>query len=124
MTFSGSVVANTNFTCGGGSSTSLSSALNPWGVTMCASSRMKILYRSRAGAKTARSRRSRASSTPLWLAASISTTSRDPPPSRDSSTQLSQVPHGVSVGPSAQFRHRARMRADVVLPHPRGPENR
>ena len=29
-----------------------------------------------------------------------------------------------SVGPSAQFRQRARMRADVVLPQPRGPENR
>ncbi len=78
----------------------------------------------RAGAKTARSRRSRASSTPVWLAASISTTSREPPPSRLSSTQLGQTPQGVSVGPSTQFRQRARMRADVVLPHPRGPLNR
>jgi hypothetical protein len=85
---------------------------------------MKILKRSRAGANTARSRRSRASSTPLWLAASISTTSSDPPPPRPSSTQLSHVPQGVSVGPCAQFRQRARMRADVVLPHPRGPEKR
>ncbi|KDP91697.1 hypothetical protein W824_05085 [Clavibacter cf. michiganensis LMG 26808] len=67
---------------------------------------------------------SRASSTPLWLAASISTTSRDPLPSRLSSTQLGQTPHGVSVGPSAQLRQRARMRADVVLPQPRGPLNR
>ena len=47
-----------------------------------------------------------------------------PPPARDSSTQLGQVPQGTSVGPSAQLRQRARMRADVVFPHPRGPENR
>ncbi len=80
MTLSGSVVAKTNFTCAGGSSTSLSRALKPCVVTMCASSMMKTLYRSRAGAKTARSRRSRASSTPPWLAASISTTSRLPGP--------------------------------------------
>ena len=43
MTFSGSVVAKMNFTCAGGSSTSLSSALKPCAVTMWASSRMKIL---------------------------------------------------------------------------------
>ncbi len=43
MTFSGSVVAKMNFTCSGGSSTILSSALNPPEVTMCASSTMKIL---------------------------------------------------------------------------------
>src|SRR5690625_4251170 len=49
MTFSGSVVANTNFTCAGGSSTSLRSALKPWLVTMWASSMMKILYRSGRG---------------------------------------------------------------------------
>ena len=34
------------------------------------------------------------------------------------------VPQGVSVGPCAQFRQRARMRAEVVLPQPRGPLNR
>jgi len=85
---------------------------------------MKILYRSRAGAKTARSRSSRASSTPLWEAASISTTSSDPLPPRASSRQESQMPQGVSVGPWAQLRQRAKMRADVVFPHPRGPEKR
>ena len=124
MTFSGSVVAKMNFTCAGGSSTSLSSALKPCAVTMWASSRMKILYRSRAGAKAARSRRSRASSTPLWLAASISTTSRLPGPPVARSRQEGQVPQGVSVGAWAQLRQRARMRADVVLPQPRGPEKR
>ena len=40
MTFSGSVVAKMNFRCGGGSSTSFSSALKPCWVTMCASSMM------------------------------------------------------------------------------------
>ncbi len=43
MTFSGSVVANTKRTCGGGSSTIFSSALKPCVETMCASSMMKTL---------------------------------------------------------------------------------
>ena len=77
-----------------------------------------------AGAKIARSLRSLASSTPLWLAASISTTSNDPEPSRESSIQLAHLPQGVSVGPSAQFRQRARILAEVVLPQPLGPENK
>ena len=38
--------------------------------------------------------------------------------------QLSQVPHGSGVGPCSQLRQRARIRALVVLPHPRGPEKR
>ncbi len=37
---------------------------------------------------------------------------------------LVDVSPGVSVGPSAQLRQRARIRADVVLPQPRGPLNR
>ena len=38
----------------------------------------------------------------------------------------SQVPHGSAVGAGNdwQFRQRARMRAVVVLPVPRGPEKR
>ncbi len=51
-------------------------------------------------------------------------TSIDPGPLRARSRQDWQVPHGVGVGPSSQFRQRARMRALVVLPHPRGPLNR
>jgi hypothetical protein len=47
-----------------------------------------------------------------------------PGPLGASATHESQVPHGVGVGPSAQFSDRARMRADDVLPQPRGPENR
>ena len=34
------------------------------------------------------------------------------------------TPHGDGVGPFSQFNERARMRAEDVLPQPRGPENR
>ena len=82
------------------------------------------LLRLAAGAKAAFSRRSRASSTPPWLAASISMTSTVPAPPRASATHEPHTPHGVGVGPCSQFRQRARMRALVVLPQPRGPLNR
>src|SRR5699024_11523168 len=71
----------------------------------------------------ARPRRSRASSTPPCEAASISMTSMLPPPSGASDTQDSHVPHGSGVGPCTQLSDRARMRALVVLPHPRGPRS-
>ena len=35
--------------------------------------------------------------------------------------QASHSPHGSAVGPFTQFSARARMRAVVVLPQPRGP---
>src|ERR1700740_2475805 len=38
--------------------------------------------------------------------------------------QESHTPHGLAVGPCAQFNDRARMRADEVFPQPRGPENK
>ena len=41
-----------------------------------------------------------------------------------SATQESHVPHGMGVGPCSQLRQRARMRALVVLPQPRGPLKR
>ena len=47
--FCGSVVAKMNFTCGGGSSSVLSSALNAATDSMCTSSMMKTLCRSRCG---------------------------------------------------------------------------
>ena len=72
----------------------------------------------------ARSRRSRVSSTPPWLAASSSITSSEPGPFAARSVQLWQTPHGSGVGPCSQFSERARMRAVEVLPQPRGPENR
>ena len=78
-----------------------------------------------AGPKDARSRRSRASSTPPWLAASISMTSSDAGAAAGQRRRTSRTsPHGVAVGPCSQLRQRARMRALVVLPQPRGPLNR
>ena len=123
-TFSGSVVAKMKTTCSGGSSTIFSRALNPAVVTMCASSMMKMRYREEAGEKPAWSRSSRVSSTPPWLAASSSVTSNVPPPPGPRPTQESHTPHGVDVGPCTQFSERARMRAEDVLPQPRGPLNR
>ena len=64
------------------------------------------------------------SSTPPWEAASNSITSRLPGPPGASDTQDSHTPHGVDVGPCTQFSERAKMRADDVLPQPRGPEKR
>ena len=124
MTFSGSVVAKTNFRCGGGSSTSLSRALKP-----CAGHHVRLvddvdLEAAATGAKNARSRRSRASSTPPCEAASISITSMLPGPAGARATQESHSPHGSGVGPCSQFSERARIRALEVLPQPRGPLNR
>lgn len=64
------------------------------------------------------------SSTPPWLAASISMTSRLPEPPGARDTHDAHSPQGVDVGPSTQFNERARMRAEEVFPQPRGPENR
>src|SRR2546421_544959 len=91
---------------------------------MCASSITYTLNRLATGAKIARSRRSRASSTPPCEAASISITSIDPGPSGASATHESHSPHGSGVGPFSQLSERARIRALLVLPQPRGPENR
>ena len=44
--------------------------------------------------------------------------------SRGKGPGQNSAPHGVAVGPSAQFRQRARIRALVVLPQPRGPLKR
>ncbi len=59
-------------------------------------------------------------STWVLVAASISRTSMSRP--SVISTHASQTPHGSAVGPCSQFSARARMRAVVVLPTPRGPE--
>src|SRR4051812_20054446 len=61
-------------------------------------------------------------STPLLDAASISCTSTDAP--EVISTHASQTLHGVGVGPFTHDRHFAKMRAAVVLPTPRAPQNR
>ena len=62
------------------------------------------------------------SSTELFEAASISMTSSDVALAID--TQESHTPHGLVVGPSAQFRQAARIFAMLVLPVPREPTNR
>jgi hypothetical protein len=47
-----------------------------------------------------------------------------PGPPRARSVQDLQTPHGSAIGPFSQLIARARIRALVVLPQPRGPENR
>jgi hypothetical protein len=59
---------------------------------------------------------------PRLLAASISMTSSEIP--LPMATQDAQVLSGSGVGPRTQLRHLARMRAVVVLPLPRCPQNR
>ena len=51
-------------------------------------------------------------------------TSMLPGPSVASETHEVHSPQGVDVGPFSQFSDRARIRADDVLPQPRGPLNR
>jgi hypothetical protein len=66
--------------------------------------------------------RSRISSIPRFEAASISSTSIEE--LLIIARQLSQVPSGSGVGPSAQFRPIARTFAVLVFPVPLGPEKR
>ena len=46
------------------------------------------------------------------------------PPRASPPGSLSHSPHGSEIGARAQLSARARIRAEVVLPQPRGPENR
>ncbi len=62
---------------------------------------------------------SRTLSMPVFDAASISRTSMSRPSAI--SRQASHTPQGSGVGPFSQLSMRARMRAVVVLPTPRGP---
>ena len=62
---------------------------------------------------------SRTLSMPVCVAASISSTSMSRPSAI--SMHASQIAAGSAVGPFTQFSARARMRAVVVLPTPRGP---
>ncbi len=120
--FCSSVVAIMNTTYGGGSSIDFRSAANDPFESWCTSSMMKILYRSRAGGiDRPEMMTSRTLSTPVCVAASISRTSMSRPAAI--STHASHAPHGSAVGPDWQLRARARIRAVVVLPTPRGPAN-
>ena len=62
---------------------------------------------------------SRTASMPVYVAPSISSTSMSRPSAI--SRHASHLPHGSPVGPFTQFSARARMRAVVVFPTPRGP---
>ena len=82
---------------------------------------MKILNRSLAGAMPRPSMMTvRTLSIWVLVAASISITSMSRPWAI--STQAWHSPQGSAVGPCSQLSPRARMRAVVVLPTPRGPE--
>lgn len=117
---SGSVVAKTKRTWGGGSSRVLRRALKALLESMWASSRMKTFLGAERGARWILSLSSRTSSTELLLAASISTTSGWAP--LCTAWQWGQTPQGGSSPwhPTAM----ARSLAVVVLPTPLGPEKR
>jgi hypothetical protein len=117
---SGSVVAKTKRTWGGGSSRVFRKALKALLESMWASSRMKTFLGAVRGARRILSLSSRTSSTELLLAASISTTSGWAP--FCTAWQWGQTPQGrfCPWHPTAM----ARRRAVVVLPTPRGPEKR
>ena len=120
-TFSGSVVAKTKTTCDGGSSRVFSNAAEAPLDNMCTSSRMYTLCRPGEPSDAA-AIISRMSSTPLLLAASSSMTSKLLP-----SCTAKHEPHSQHGSPSFEFsqlRTLARIRAVVVLPVPRGPENK
>ncbi|AKF85419.1 hypothetical protein MFUL124B02_12000 [Myxococcus fulvus 124B02] len=80
------------------------------------------MCRSRCGRYFAFSRISRTFSTPLLEAPSISATSTLVPAAI--SVHARHSPQGVAVGPFSQLRALASRRAAVVLPTPRGPQNR
>ena len=121
-TLCGSVVASTNSTCAGGSSSVFRKAFHASVVSMCASSMMYTLRRSEAGRYFTFSRRSRISSMPRLLAASISRTSTELP-SRISRQAVHSL-HGSPSRGARQLTARARMRAVDVFPVPRIPVKR
>jgi hypothetical protein len=123
-TFCGSVVASTNTTWSGGSSSVLRSVFEASVVNMWTSSRMYTLRDDPAPRpRLMRETRSRASCTPRFDAASSSMRSENVPAAIP--VQFTQASHGSPSGPrSVQLSALARMRALVVLPVPRGPEKR
>ena len=121
-TLCASVVASTNTTCPGGSSSVFRNAFQAAVESMCASSRMYTRREPPIGDSDTFSRSSRMSSTELLDAASISTTS-------------SEVPFMIALhagssgeksvrGPPSAFMAQASSLAIEVLPVPREPTNR
>ena len=116
------MVASTKTVIGGGSSSVFRKAFHAAVESMCASSRMYSLRLPVSGANETLSRSSRMSSTELFDAASISTTSIEVALAIE--THDSQTPQGSSVGPCSQFSDAARIFAIDVLPVPREPTKR
>ena len=120
--FCGSVVASINFTCAGGSSSVFNKALNAPVDNICTSSIIYTLYFASVGRKFTSSLIARISSTLLFDAASISTTSVNEPESI--ALQISHSLHGSPSFGFKQFIALANIFAAVVFPVPRPPLNR
>ena len=118
-----SVVARIKTTWAGGSSMVFNSALKELAESICTSSRINTLKRSREAARaTVSIMASRTFSTCVLLAASSSSTSISALCAI--SRHCGHLPQGSGVGLSplpVQFNALAKMRAVVVLPQPRGP---
>src|SRR6218665_1202667 len=117
-----SVVARINLACLGGSSSVFRKALKAAVLSMCTSSMIYTLYSPNCGANLTWSTRLRMSSTELLLAASSSYTFSEAPELKDR-----QDSHWSQASPLSemlvQLMVLAKIRAQVVLPTPRGPQN-
>src|SRR4029079_13801939 len=115
-----SVVAKIKIAYGGGSSNVFKNALNALTLSICTSSTIYTLYFPACGANRTCSTRERISSTELLLAASSSCMFNDVP-----SLKLLHELHMLQASPSgcgfSQLIVFASIRAQVVLPTPRGP---
>ena len=111
-----------NTTWAGGSSSDFSSAFDAPRLSMWTSSRITTL-RLPDVPSGIRSMRSRMSPTPLFDAASSSSSQSTMRPS-STATQFGQTPHGSPPLGFSQLRTLARIRAVEVFPVPRGPLKR
>ena len=117
-----SVVASINFTCFGGSSNILRSALNAHLESICTSSTIYILYLVFIGENWALSIISLILSTQVWLAASISMISTKLSSAKD--LQISHSKHGFPSFELVQFIVFARSLAVEVFPVHLGQHNK
>ena len=110
-------------TCEGGSSSVLRKALNAAVESMCTSSMMNTLYLPTCGGMRVCSISAFMFSTELLLAASSSYMLNE-----RCSLKARQLSHSLQASPPSvglrQLIALAKMRAQVVLPTPRGPQNR
>ena len=119
--FESSVVAIMKMTCGGGSSIDFSSALNEWFESWWTSSMMKTLYRSRTGMIDRPGDDHLAHVVDLRVRGGVDLEDVDVAAFRNLDGRRRTRRTGFAVGPFSQFSARARIRAVVVLPTPRGP---